>query len=526
MRLSFRDKTFIVTGSPTKPAPGFIFDRARKVWFTSDIRNAAPLRGHADELAKKIIHRKYIISAPWSGRIPIPKGLGPLPFQKDLIRFALERNRSYWWADMGTGKGPMAAMVLNGLGSKENIFTVYVCPPELAYNVEAELKKWLARRAQVEVYNKKKQIEWRETPIRVLVLQDTMLEKIDLKTLKWGEYQPTGTRVVNLIVDEADRFKNPNANRTKALFGYQVKGGEKVKGFADFFPRILYMSGTALPNGCALELFPVLSHSAPETIDFADYYKFAFRFCNAQKGHFGYKFSDIKDEAAFRKAVYGKFLYRLKDDVLDLPERFESALVIAADMKPKLAELDRKLHKYSPEDLMRRSIHLDRGGKDGEEDDLNLMTYRRLLGIEKVAPSLPIFKTALEKGSPLIFALHTEVIDELARGLAKYNPLVIDGRTNKKERHHLVEEFKRSKEHRPIIANLKAFARGHTVLKCWQVFFLEFDWVPGLNDQGGKRSHRIGQTRNVYSKYILFRNSVDIGVLETVFRKRKNNRNM
>ena len=541
MRLTFRDKIFLlenVSSSDEKKARrhGFVFDRAAGVWFNSDIRSAAHLRDYADGIAKKIISRKYLVRTPWVGRIPIPKGLAPLPFQKPAIRFALEQNRAYWWNDMGTGKGPSSAMVINALSSRAPIFVCYVTPPELIYNVEAELNKWLVKRhgLRVEIFRLKVKtktvkgkrkswlvqptFDWGRERIRVLVLPDTMLGKVDRITWKAAEYEPIGNRDLFMIVDEADRFKNPGSDRTRDLLGYNVKGEGPVKGAADRFPRVLYMSGTALPNGCPLELYPVLSHSAPETIDFMDYYRFAWRFCVAKKSRYGVKFQDIRREDELFDRLFGKFVFRLEKKELDLPARIESALVISADMKPKLAELERRiLRKYSPEDLMKSTIAKSTGKK---KEDLHLMTYRRLLGAEKVKPLLPYIRTLLETQSVLIGCLHTEVVDLLAKGLAKHAPVVIDGRVDKKERHRRLEEFKRDKRHRPVIANQAAMRRGFTVLKCKRVLNVEWSWVPGDDDQFGDRTHRIGQDEDVYIQYAMFRNSVDMGVLDAKFRKR------
>lgn len=527
MILTFQDKIFRVKNSRGKPAQGFIWDATNNSWITQDIRSAAHLRDHADGSAQKEIYSKYLRRTPWVGSIPTNKGLLPKKFQIAPIQFALERNRSYLWNDPGTGKGPTISLVINGMASKGPIFVVYVCPPELAWNVEDELNKWLVRTPQVEIFKPKHKIEWRDSLIRVLILPSTMIGKVDHTLLIFGEYRAVGTSQTKLIVDEAHEFKNPNAERTKNLLGYEVKGDGKYPGLADKYPSITYMTGTAMPNNCALELFPVLYHSAPETIDFKDYYGFAFEYTVGEKSDFGWKFRDIKDKEKFKSRVYGKFLYRLKKNVLDLPKRTEAALVIAADMKPKLAEMDRKiLRKHSPEDLMRLSIHLKRGGKDGDEDEMHLMTYRRLLGLEKVKPVLPVIKSILEHSSVLVYAMHTEVIDELAKGLAKYDPVVIDGRIKKRDRHDAIEAFKKDTRPRPIIGNLRAMRLGFTILKCTRVFFVEWDWVPGNNDQNIDRTHRIGQTRDIYAQYALFRNSVDMKVLDAVMRKKQTGRDM
>lgn len=517
-------------------APGFARDRHSGLYFTTNIRNAARFRNAADETAKEVIDRVFLRRTPWAGGVPVPRGLKPKPFQIPAIRHVLELNRSYLYADMGTGKGVMAAVAINALVTKGPVFACFVCPPDLVYNVEAELRKWLVRGPQIEIFRAATKakpdasIAWRDTPAQVLVLPDTMLGKV-------GGHLARFDRQKFLIVDEADRFKNPNADRTKNLFGYKVRGEGKVPGVASFFEKQVYMSGTALPNGNAIELFPVLEFAAPELIDFADYYKYAFEYCVSEKKYFEkdlrevengfmpleearfkWSFRDIKDPKEFRRRLYGRFVYRLRKDNLNLPPRVESALVIAADMPPKLEKLDRGLRRFSPEDLMREAI-ANANGKEG--DELHLMSYRRLLGSEKVGPLLPTIKRILENESLLIGALHTEVVDLLAKKLARYDPVIIDGRVSKKTRHERIQEFLKDKRHRPIIAQQAAMRRGFTILKCKRVLHVEYDWVPGHNDQFSDRTHRIGQTEDVYIQYAVFRNSVDAGVLDAIFRKRK-----
>jgi SNF2 family DNA or RNA helicase len=111
-------------------------------------------------------------------------------------------------------------------------------------------------------------------------------------------------------------------------------------------------------------------------------------------------------------------------------------------------------------------------------------------------------------------------VDHLTKGLAKYKPLVITGAVPKAKRNELVHRFQTTKENRVFILNQEAGGVGFTLTKANLVFQVEPNWVPGLNDQATDRADRIGQTRVVHERYLVFRNSMDRVVLESNLTKR------
>lgn len=498
---------------------GFRWTKERPFWHSDAPMVAARLRKFADSSARKELNRVTIEYSPWSGPLPYPSALTPYPFQKDpAALFALSRNRSYLALDPGLGKTPVAGMVRNAL----NVPTVYISPPFLTRNVEEEFNKWSTlsedgpEGARLEAPAIVR-LDTKEAPIYtpdVLIVPDSIIHRPEVR----GEIFGVAARAEKLgvepllFVDEAQRFKTPEALRTEALFGSEEKDG-----IIKAFPRQVYLSGTPMPNR-PIELYSVLSKVAPETIDFMSYDEFGLRFCNGFFDGYGYDFisrdAKLEDMRELRRRVYGTFMLRLKKkDVLkELPPKTEE-LVIIGDRPAKLIAMEEEiLREHSPEDLMTGKVATD-----------NLATYRKELGLLKVKPAVDFIKSLLEESSEslLIFAYHKDVIEELSQRLKKFEPLVITGKTPMGERNEIVKKFQTEPKRRLFIGNYLAAGIGLTLTKATRVIFVEFSFVPTENDQASDRAHRIGQKDHVFVQFLIYANSVDRKVMEINFRKKK-----
>lgn len=468
---------------------GFDWSSDDRVWYTTKTTTAAKLRAWASVQAKSKLSKELIEITPWSSPLPSPPvGQEFLPHQLVAARFALERNRSYLGLDPGLGKTIVAALIARALQRP----VIYVAPPFLVDNVAEEFRKWAPG-------------------IDLEILPDTMLEKA------WLE--PSSLKGAVLIVDEAHRFKNGKAQRTRALLGHR-----KQSGVADLFDRVVLMSGTPMPNR-PLELFPVLSKLAPETIDHVSEFDYGRHYCGAFRGRWGWDFtgaSNVEELGRRVKWPTGPFMLRMKKDLLKLPPKIEEVFVLSAEMSPRVSKMDGKLGAAydSGADTIRAEIMAK---ADPDKGDLHEATYRRLLGLEKIKPIVPYIESLLEETNEnlLIFAFHKETIARLAKRLKKHQPIVVTGDTPKKDRLPLVKLFQNSKKRRVILGNYQALGIGFAITKADRVLMVEFDWVPGVNDQATDRPHRIGRTRSVLVQYVVFKNSLDKRIIEQVIRKRK-----
>lgn len=510
MQLVFTGKVFVCRCSfEERHHPreaGFRWHPERKVWYTTSHGIASRLVEFADVNAKREIQRVLLTNRDWTGAIPVPTGLTPKDFQINLaVPFALARNRSYLALDPGLGKTICAALIRNAMADRYGTKTLYICPPFLLGNVEEELRKWgmwaptIGRVGRDDVIGADIVL----VPDSLLTRESVQREIEELFTY----WRYLGVHVV-MFVDEAHRFKNGGAGRTKALFDHFTPHVNRPE------DRLVYLSGTPMPNR-PMELYPVLSNSAPETIGFMSKFEFGRRYCAGYRGQWGWDFTGASNVQELAGKIVGTFMLRLrKKDVLpELPPKTEELVFIDDELPPVLSELNKRiLARYSPEDLMK--------GKVGEE---HVATYRRKLGIAKAKPAANYIKFLLEQGdeSLLVFAHHREVIAELERTLKPYHPLVITGSVDKDERFRLAKLYQESEKHRLLILNIAAGGVGFNLTKATRVIFAEFSWVPGENDQAIDRAHRIGQTDRVLAQYLVHRNSIDRDVMEVVLRKKE-----
>lgn len=476
---------------------GFCWDHAKKLWYSFSHGVAARLGKYADESARNEIDRLKIRITPWTAPLSFPPGEAPMEFQMAAARFALERNRCYLALDPGLGKTIIAALMIAAFEQP----VIYICPPFLTRTVEEELKKWLRHLPRHVA-----RFPDLEMGMDIFIIPDSTFAGNQSRSLKAirefvHQNQQQG-RDLTLIIDEAHRFKSETAKRTQAVFKHIVPQ----------FKKVIFMSGTPMPNR-PVELWPVLHHCAPETIHDMNFMQYAQRYCAAHKNDWGWDFSGASRLPELFASVKAKFMLRQKksDVLFELPPKTEELVFMSTDLPPLLGELDRTLLKqHSPDDLLKYPTAV--------------ATYRRQVGVEKAPLAATYVATLLAETdeSILLFAHHKEVIDILKAALHPFNPLVVTGETPMADRHLLVAEFQTNPNRRVFIGNIQAAGTGFTLTKATRVVFAEYSWVVGENDQAADRAHRIGQRDHVFVQYLVFRNSIDRKVMESLLRKRKN----
>lgn len=518
MKVTFTGDVFVCKCAfDTRHLPkeaGFRWSPDHKIWYTPQPGVAARLRQYCDPAAEKELNRKLIAIEPWAGGLVYPPKEVLRGFQIEAATFSLSRNSSYLALDPGLGKAVIACVVANTLNKKSPTGIVYICPPFLTRNMEVEFKRW-ADELFVMRYTC-------HDLAQVLIVPDSIItrEQTQLDIAKFTAYCRERKLSSLLIVDEAHRFKNDEAGRTRALFGHHPPGKARLKGMVERFDRVIYLSGTPMPNR-PIELYPVLNASAPETIGFMSKHQYASKYCGAFQNQWGWDYSGATNVTELASQVIGKFMLRMKkaDVLAELPPKTEELVLIGDDLNPKLAALDKRiLENFSPEDLTKGQIAIET--KMG--DDLHLATYRRELGLLKSKEAVKYIKSLLEESeeSLLIFGIHTDVIGHLEKELESYLPLVITGQTPMAARHEIVKTFQSDPSRRVFIGNIQAAGTGLTLTKATRVIFVEFSWVPSDNEQASDRAHRIGQKDNVFVQYLVYKNSIDRAVIETVLRKK------
>lgn len=416
-----------------------------------------------------------------------PSHLTPMQHQYTAVAFALaqlNRERAVYLAmEAGLGKTIVAAMISNYF---KGAAVFYVCPPFLTTNTSEEFTKWCFKK-------------------KLYLLPDSMIAKP--KTLADFVETVRGCKDPILVIDEAHRFKNESTKRSKALF----------KNIMPHFKRVMFLSGTPMPNSRPKELWPVLKFAAP-TVFGRDFFNFGLKYCGGFREEFGWNFDGFTNRKEFKARITKSFMLRMKKDVLDLPPKTEGLLTVGEGIPPIISSVEKKiLAHYSPEDLIEGEITRIAG-----KGALHLATYLRLLGEYKLKYVLPFIESLLSetKESVLIFAVHKATIAKLETELSQYEPIVITGDVPKARRHDMVKEFQTNHARRIFIGNIQACGVGFTLTKATRVLFVEFSWVDGENSQASDRAHRIGQGQSVLVQYVVLKDSFDRQRMETLLRKR------
>lgn len=484
---------------------GWKYDRLNG-WFTTFITSAFLLRDHADETANNILKKAFIEYTPFKKALVMPKGLKLVKYQPGAVKYCLSRNRSYLAAAPGLGKTPMCAVYLATLGER----SVSLVPAGLALNTLEEFEKWIPN-GSVKILGND---DW-DMPKHLIIPDSIIRDKCTLEYLR--VYDP---KVIT--VDEAHRFKELTSQRTKALFGYsdRRRTTSYVPGIFDLkkIQNILMMSGTPMLNR-PMELFPMLKKAAPEYINFCDKDSFGMKYCGGYYNGHGYDYTGInkKEFLNLRNKFVSKdmedsngFMLRLEKDILDLPPLTEQLVILGDEMNATLRNADLSLlKKYSAEDIMKKVL------RKKEDEDLHISTYRRLLGLHKVKPSVAYIKDILENSDEklLVFGYHVEVMDQLAEGLKEYEPLLNKAKLTKEVRNNMVKEFQTNPKKRIFMANIDTMV-GLTLTKANRVLMVEWSWTQEINRQAIDRGHRYGLEHPLLAEYLAFRNSIDKKIYE------------
>lgn len=481
MRLTFEARQFILSGETPKPR------------IIKDISEAVRFRSVADDKAEKIFKTQMIVDLPLpSGGLVTPPGLTLFKFQAERgVPHILTRNKSYLAHSPGLGK---TAQVLTAISMKPGR-TLIVVPAFLKITWAREITKWFIKDfASISIINNVNS----NTDADFLIVSDALLINGAILALLIKQ------KFRHVVIDEAHRFKTPNASRTLALFGGRSKKIQS-SGLIYKAEHAVALSGTPMLNR-PIELWPVLFAMAPETIDFMSYHEFGFKYCSPIRNEYGWLFLGSSNENELRERITKKFFQIIKKaDVLpDLPAKVREVILMTSDPRsPEIKVLDKIAVK-----------------KFEAKPDLDLGEYaelRQINGLAKVDWVVAFVRDILTSNpdeSILLFGHHREVVSQLAIKLSEFRPRVIQGGVTSETRTEIEDRFQAGKC-RLVIGNISAMNLGLTLTRATRVVFAEYDWTPAANTQAEDRANRIGSKWSIYCQYIVLPDSIDEEILNS-----------
>lgn len=439
--------------------------------------------------------------------LPCPAGLEYLGFQRAGIAYALAKGSCLIADEMGLGKTVQAIGVMSAANEVRTVLVV--CPASLKLNWQRECQKWLARSASVEVFPHRMVDGY---PLHVTIINYEQLKKLS-NSQEWDL----------LVCDEAHYAKNPKSARTKL-----------VQAVAKRCKRKLLLTGTPILNK-PVELFPLLQIVAPEEFDprgsvrvngrtemveagnGAGFWRFVKRYCDAHEEYHGrtkhWNFDGASNLPELQERLRSTCMVRrLKADVLsELPPKRRRVVILQNDYERD--EVDELADDY--ETAISQLTH----GKVAFED---ISRVRHEQGLKKVDGAVAHIREALEGGSQkiIVFAHHTDVIQDLAEGLNDYEVSMITGETGLAARQDAVDRFQNGAA-RVFLGSIGAAGVGLTLTASSHVIFVEGSWRPADMTQAEDRAHRIGQQESVLVEVLCLDGTLDAKMMRMVQEKQE-----
>ena len=312
--------------------------------------------------------------------------------------------------------------------------------------------------------------------------------------------------IINIVAaDEVHKMKNP--------------ASQQGTGFLQIQPECkIAMTGTPLMNN-PFDLYIILKWLGYEKHTFN-----AFKHHYATYGGYGgYEVVGYKYLDELQRKLDAIMLRRLKNDVLDLPEKTHIAEYV--EMTPKQAQIYKEISSE-----IRMNIDQIKMANNPLAELIRMRQATGYTGIlsSKVCESAKLDRMeelvsdAIENDKQVvIFSNWTQMTDVVYDRLCgKYPLAVITGQTKDAERQQMVEKFQSGKA-KVIIGTIGAMGTGITLTAGTVEIFLDEPWNRANKEQAEDRCHRVGTKQNVTIYTILCKDTIDERINELVEKKGK-----
>jgi SNF2 domain-containing protein/helicase-like protein/SNF2 helicase associated protein len=409
--------------------------------------------------------------------------------------------------DMGLGKTVQALSFLQHYKDEHQAMNaLVVCPTTLMFNWENEIKKF--------------------TPALTYLIHHggdrtrskTELEKYNIIITTYGTLRSDIKLLMEMpldyvVLDESQAIKNPASKVTKAACLLHAK-------------HRLCMSGTPLQNN-TFDIFAQMNFLNPGMLGSIEFFRQEFAIPIDKFGE-----QDRKDH--LRKLLFPFILRRTKEQVAkDLPEKTETILFC------EMEDEQRKVYDAYRNDYRDKILGtIDTQGIQKSQ----LTILQGLMKLRQICDSPAILN------EPEKYPNHSIKLDELTREItenigdhkalvfsqflgmlalikAKLKELDVkfeyfDGSTTAVERERAIQSFQRDDTCRVFLISLKAGGVGLNLTAADYVYIVDPWWNPAVEQQAIDRTHRIGQTKNIFAYRMICKDTIEDKILQLQDKKR------
>jgi len=409
--------------------------------------------------------------------------------------------------DMGLGKTVQALSFIEYFKNEQGkLKALVVCPTTLIYNWENEIKKFTPKLTyRIHHGAMRTRVKEELTDHEVTITTYGTLRS-DIKLLMSVDFD-------YVILDESQAIKNPSSKVTKAACLLNAK-------------HRLCMSGTPLQNN-TFDIFAQMNFLNPGMLGTMEFFRQEFAIPIDKFGE-----QDRKDH--LRKILYPFILRRTKEQVAkDLPEKQE--MILFCEMEDE----QRSIYDAYRNDFRNQILGtIETQGIQKSQ----LTILQGLMKLRQICDS-PAILNEQEK-----FENHSIKLEELARELsedmgnhkalifsqflgmlalirAKLEELGIkyeyfDGSTSAPDREKAIQSFQNNEEVRVFLISLKAGGVGLNLTAADYVYIVDPWWNPAVEQQAIDRTHRIGQTKNIFAYRMICKDTIEDKILQLQEKKR------
>lgn len=414
------------------------------------------------------------------------------PFEHQKIAVTkLVSNKKYILADdMGLGKTGSAVMATIACKAKKILI---ICPASLKLNWKREIEFYSEE--SVGIVEGKKWQDGKYVIINYDILKN--FHKIPKGREDHSHILKQGFDLI--IIDEAHYVSNGKAKRTKLVNHLTTK-----------IDRLWLLSGTPMTSR-PMNYYNLLKLVGSRVAE--NWIHFVRRYCDGKQIFRGYRKIWLTYGATnldeLRDKTQDKVLRRLKEDVLDLPDK----IITPIQMNLTSREYKREMGEY--QDWKREnktkglSIQLAK-----------LMTVRQIIAMEKVKETEQLIEQAINQDKKVI--VFTNFTDPLLAIHEKYkkNSVILNGTMKKEDRQKSVDRFQTDDNIKVFIGNIKAAGVGITLTAAEVVIFNDLSFVPSDMSQAEDRAFRIGQKKSVSCIYPIYENTIERKIFNIVNNKK------
>lgn len=410
--------------------------------------------------------------------------------------------------DMGLGKTIQALSMLHHYKEiNGSLISIVVCPTTLIYNWKSEVEKftpslnWYIHHGGVRT----RDVEELKKHNIIITTYGTLRSDIQLLLKLNFDY---------VILDESQAIKNPASKVAKAASLLNAKNR-------------LCMSGTPLQNN-TFDIFAQMNFLNPGLLGNVEFFRNEFATPID-------KFGEQEQKEHLRKLLYPFILRRTKEQVAkDLPEKTETILFC------EMEDEQRKLYEAYRNSYREKILGtIDQQGIAKSQLTIlqGLMKLRQIcdspaiLNEEEKYPnhSIKLDELAREieenigNHKALIFSQFLGMLALIKKKLIKDNiPFeYFDGSTSATDREKAIQNFQNNDECRVFLISLKAGGVGLNLTAADYVYIVDPWWNPAVEQQAIDRTHRIGQTKNIFAYRMICVDTIEDKILQLQEKKKQ-----